>query len=906
MHSKLVTKPVVKTGWVVFWIVAVVCGCSGQREAPVERSAPVETDSDLAADSGTRAASGTKSSEAPATGAQPADSQPSAAAANDEPSPDAEVADPPAPLELRAATPDEAAPLWVHSPIVLTFSAPLDDSSVSKGVRLASSTGPVDFAHRLDGETLTLEISTPPPALTTSTTPTTLTPLTLTITADLRDRQGNPAQPSSRRWGLPLWRTSSMSVDGPLAQPLKLARGRDVTWLVWQVEAGGGASIRVAQYDEHADQTLREVSSLEVETGARLCELVVDAQDRLVVAWRNDSEAPSAAVARFDGTRWQPLDAGLEIALAPGQPACPRLAIDAQDSLVIAWPTATSVELARWSLDGPWQPIVPAWQPMTAMTVTLGLPSVDIAWTESGAVLAVIVEREGERDLQVHRLEAGVWQALAEAVEHDPSDDVREAAIDVGGDGQVIVSWTEEAHGQRRLYVSRFSEQTRSFDKLGPALNVGSESDVELVALAASDGAAPVVGFRELAGGLASSYVARWNGSGFEVLGGSLDGRAGHGPAITLGSHGEPLAVLARADDAGFDLLQYNESPRPPFGLGERKPQPCTLPADSDDAFPRRLSDTGCYADLTTQTLAEGWVPYELNSPLWSDGAYKRRFLSIPDQETIGFSETDAWKLPVGTLLAKEFWLQRDANDPGSRFIVETRLLVKRCEPGSCRAAWAGYSYQWNAAGDEAMLLENNTETVFVEWPVDGGMHKHGYPGRDECTRCHAVTEGGALGLRTPQLNRNHAYPEAVDHQLRALFHAGLFGDAEPPSDLYAQFRLPTPSDPAYDNVAQVRGYFDANCSHCHSPSARWPVIDLRFEAELRADDGTGTLGNICNMIVPGDAEASVLFRKIQARPGAFPEGFTGDPMPPLGTLLRDEAHLARTRAWIDGMTSCP
>jgi uncharacterized repeat protein (TIGR03806 family) len=330
------------------------------------------------------------------------------------------------------------------------------------------------------------------------------------------------------------------------------------------------------------------------------------------------------------------------------------------------------------------------------------------------------------------------------------------------------------------------------------------------------------------------------------------------------------------------------------------------LPADSDPAFPHQLSQTGCYADLKTQTVADGFIPYDINSPLWSDGASKRRFLSIPENSHIGFTTSDAWELPVGTMLAKEFWLQRDPADPTTRFIVETRLLVKRCEPGSCRAAWQGYSYQWNASGDEATLLENNQKSVFVDWPVAGGMHTHSYPARDECTRCHALSAGGALGPKTQQLNRNHRYGDVVDNQLRAFFHAGLFGDTQPPADLRVLPRLPTPSDPSYDLNAQVRGYFDANCSHCHSPTSRWPVVDLRFDAQLRADDGSGMTGNICNMIVLGNAEASILYVKLKAVPGAVPEGFPGDTMPPIGRLLPDTALLPRIKTWIERMPGCP
>jgi hypothetical protein len=783
---------------------------------------------------------------------------------------DPELAVTSAALELTSVAPDVAAPLWVRSPIVLQFSAPLEAASVSTGIRLESEAGPVPFTHQLDGAALTLQIGTPPLAPST---------LTLSVTAELRDLAGGTAQPTTRSWQLPLWHVSAAS--GASARAPKLARRGAAAFVAWEAEA----SIQVASL---TPQGLTNLAPLPVEAGATLSDFVVDAQGRPTVAWLGGSAphvdqvahvAHVAHVARHDATAWLPLDTGLGVALTG-----PQLALSDQDALIAAWPTSTGVEVASWSLDGPWQPMAPS-LPAAAAT------AVDVAWSSTGAVLAAVVSD----DLQLHSLEAGAWRQLSAAVEHNQGNSVREVAVDAG-----VIAWTELSDGASLLYVSRFADDTGALQALGPALNVSLDSHVEGLTLAA-DGGTPLLAFQELVAGRAASYVARWSGASFEVLGGSLGGRGG---AAVLA--GPPMAAVARADTGGIELHRYNESPATPFGLGPRKPQPCTLPPDSDPAFPKLLSQTGCYSDLATKTEADGWIPYELNSPLWSDGAAKRRFFSIPDNTTIGFTETDSWNVPVGTMLAKEFWLQRDPADPASRFIIETRLMIKRCEPGSCRASWQGYSYQWSPTGDDATLLDNNSNSVLVEWPVNGGTHTHTYPGRDECTRCHALSAGGALGLRTQQLNRNHAYSGTVDHQLRALFHTGIFGDAQPPAAMATLLRLPTPSDAAYELDAQVRGYFDANCSHCHSPTSRWPVVDLRFDAQLRADDGTGTTGNICNMLTPGDAEASILYVKLKAVPGAVPEGFPGDTMPPIGRLLPDEPQVARIKTWIDTMTACP
>lgn len=536
--------------------------------------------------------------------------------------PDASMlSQPSAAFELMSTAPDVAAPLWVRSPIVLSFSAPLDVASVSAGVRLDAAGGPVDFTHQVDGALLSLQITTPPPSPAT---------LTLTISESLRDQTGRPAPATTRSWQLPLWRTHS--ADGASARAPKLAHARGATWLAWE----GDAFIQLA---EHTEQGLCNVEALPVEAGALLSDLVIDADGSPVIAWR----AAAAHVARYSASGWQALDVGLDAAIAADQALGPRLAVTDQGALLVAWPTDTGVELFSWSLAGPWQRVAPA--------TTAAARGVDLAWSASGAVLALLVDvdRAGNRDLQVQRFEAGAWRVLTDALEYDRNNDVPELAVEVGSDGAPLVAWTEVSDGLSRLYVSRFSDAAGSFQKLGAALNVGLESDAVGLSLDAS----AVVGFQEVSAGEAASYVARWQGSGFVVLGGSLGGRAG--PAIALDQRAQPLAAVARADTGGIELHQYNESPVQPYGLSERKPQPCTLPLDSDPTFPKLLSQTACYTDLATQSAAAGWIPYDLNSPLWSDGAFKRRFFSIPDNTTIGFTASDAWELPVGTMLAKEF-----------------------------------------------------------------------------------------------------------------------------------------------------------------------------------------------------------------------------------------------------------
>ncbi len=319
--------------------------------------------------------------------------------------------------------------------------------------------------------------------------------------------------------------------------------------------------------------------------------------------------------------------------------------------------------------------------------------------------------------------------------------------------------------------------------------------------------------------------------------------------------------------------------------------------------FPLTLSATGCFADLATRAPAPGLVPYDVQSPLWSDGAGKRRFLVLPDGATIGHHAPGAWDFPVGTILVKEFTLELERGIPASARALETRFLVRRA------AGWDGYTYRWNDAQTEAHLLDGaSTETFAVTDPARPGTpiaHPHYFPSRSDCARCHNAPAGGALGLQTAQLNRTHDYGGVVDNQLRAFEHVGLFGGCLParPAGLP---RLADPADANTALAARARSYLHANCAQCHRPDGTAPTaIDLRAETAF-ADTGlcdalpaAGDLGDPANRLVkPGHAEASILWLRAAMR--------GDDQMPPLATLAPDPFGRDLLGAWIDSLAACP
>ena len=272
----------------------------------------------------------------------------------------------------------------------------------------------------------------------------------------------------------------------------------------------------------------------------------------------------------------------------------------------------------------------------------------------------------------------------------------------------------------------------------------------------------------------------RWAQGHWQALGAFTSPQGlGERIALAVDERDNPSIVIQAGDR--LEVHRFNGTPELPFGLLPRQGESsCKLPDDEDPNFPRTLSATGCYGDVAKRVPAAGAFPFDLNSPLWSDGAIKRRFVIPPDGKSLGYTGEGAWDVPPGTIFMKEFLFEREPGNRASVFPMETRLLIKRCEEGECLMPWQGYSFKWNADGTEAVLLENAVDEEFHDWPFANGTHRHTYPGRAQCTHCHLLAAGGTLGFQTAQLNRNFNYGGVVDNQLRALQHAGVLGAVEP------------------------------------------------------------------------------------------------------------------------------
>ena len=109
-------------------------------------------------------------------------------------------------------------------------------------------------------------------------------------------------------------------------------------------------------------------------------------------------------------------------------------------------------------------------------------------------------------------------------------------------------------------------------------------------------------------------------------------------------------------------------------------------------AVPATLSATNCFTDLATRTPAAPLIPFDINSPLWSDGAEKERYFVLPAATSTvtvpagGRIGTDPWEWPDGSLLIKTFLVQAFFIPSASMedtLVEGDRVMVSRLVPGA-------------------------------------------------------------------------------------------------------------------------------------------------------------------------------------------------------------------------------
>ncbi len=321
-------------------------------------------------------------------------------------------------------------------------------------------------------------------------------------------------------------------------------------------------------------------------------------------------------------------------------------------------------------------------------------------------------------------------------------------------------------------------------------------------------------------------------------------------------------------------------------------------------------------------SLNDRVVPYDLNTPLFSDYAHKLRTVWMPAGSSAGYREDPAVDFPVGTIISKTFYyplpegkgwdgesvarsnpaqslLKDEKLDLRKVRLIETRLLVRRKE------GWVAMPYVWNADQTDAVLRREGDLVSLKLVSAQGGSEDVAYqvPDQNQCAGCHATNNRSRhiapIGPKIRHLNRDFDYVAGTENQLEHWGRIGYLTGA--PAATQAP-RSANAEDEAFDIDARARAYLDINCGHCHSDTGAAITSGLHLDAKAKhalmmgfckqpIAAGKGT-GNRKYDIVPGHPEDSILmFRMDSDDPAVM--------MPELGRSVIHREGVELIKAWI-------
>jgi uncharacterized repeat protein (TIGR03806 family) len=286
------------------------------------------------------------------------------------------------------------------------------------------------------------------------------------------------------------------------------------------------------------------------------------------------------------------------------------------------------------------------------------------------------------------------------------------------------------------------------------------------------------------------------------------------------------------------------------------------------EPYPRKLSSWHLFTGTSDGLRPNvGVLPFDLNTPLFSDYASKYRFVWMPPGTSASYDDDSVFNFPVGTILAKTFAFPIDGH-PRRERLIETRLLIHTV------SGWVALPYIWSQRPSEA-YLQLVPDPVPVRF-TDGAGHAHDFtyqiPNVNECKQCHDHNNVLLpIGPKARNLNKDFSYPDGTANQLSRWTQAGYLRGAPASGD--AAPRTAVWNNPGSGSVEQrALAYLDNNCAHCHQPggSAGYTGVDFRLNhfdplhaGVCKHPNSAGNMEGRQYDIVPGDPGNSILIYRL-------------------------------------------
>ncbi len=345
------------------------------------------------------------------------------------------------------------------------------------------------------------------------------------------------------------------------------------------------------------------------------------------------------------------------------------------------------------------------------------------------------------------------------------------------------------------------------------------------------------------------------------------------------------------------------------------KPQPPVV-VHPPDGIPEQLSAWGVVlADGDYLGLNTAALPYDLNTPLFSDYALKLRTVWMPPGESARYDASQEFNFPVGTIISKTFHYEKAADwslqhqtvvrqdrdtvlDEQGRLdlkrysLIETRLLV-HYEDG-----WRAFPYVWNSTQTEAWLeVAGDVKSLTL---VDESAQLdflYVVPDANQCAACHAPDHTDAdirpIGLKARHLNRS----QQIERWQEEGVLTGVAGEV-PVAARWTGSGSATLEE-------RARAYLDINCAHCHNSAGAADTSGLHLNIEAPLDRHFGICksptavgqgsGDHLYDIYPGKTEESIMIFRMDHTDAAIA-------MPELGRSTVHTEGVVLISQWIKSL----